>query len=662
VPLYALLMFPFDLGLNGYAYGMMISTAGELLGTYLIVVLWKKPHLQWWNGVDWTGASEGALNWRFVKLGGAASVQLFASFASSAVLYSLMATRSEVHLAAYGVLQGFTHMGSSLSHALFTATSICVGTRLGGADPVRSKQAALAGVVYNVILGLGLASVMLANPEGLSLLLVPNDEDAPTRKVVVDAIVPTAMYCILQALQWGFWSVLEGCARVSITSVFIIIGWWVVAVPGSFLALHLNSLEPCSIDADGADVESGNPSTEMALIMWCQCAGFLVCDLLMASCIIFGDWQALSDEAVANAQEDEEDAAKATSQDGDGKKGKLKNVEEAEGLAGAKSPPDSPDSLPDSSPDKSHQDPIINNKTNSRSHHSPPPTDNMYVPGAIPPSTPQPGASAANHMSAEGVTERRETVATAMIVLDEWLERWNALDEKVWTDSVLFNPKRVNVDRVRTSNSNDDQSESLLPPQQQKDQEADGNLQVFTLKKSSSFEIPLLPADDGDGSGNNRDGSSGDGGGGGDGRSYASKKFAQMLKPLKAMGWHHSQWQRREVLIDDEQPHKVKLDTICLRYSEDNQLLGEFASEYEVERVDDSESGGGGGGGEAELWKVKFLGMNDLQLSDDEEEEDEDEEDEDDRAEVCDEDLQRQPQEREQSEHGADAGAKRLLP
>jgi hypothetical protein len=42
--------------------------------------------------------------------------------------------------------------------------------------------------------------------------------------------------------------------------------------------------------------------------------------------------------------------------------------------------------------------------------------------------------------------------------------------------------------------------------------------------------------------------------------------------------------------------------------------------------------------------------------------EDEDEEDEDDRAEVCDEDLQRQPQEREQSEHGADAGAKRLLP
>lgn len=626
VPLYALLMFPFDLGLNGYAYGMMISTAGELLGTYLIVVLWKKPHLPWWNGVDWKGASDAALNWRFVKLGGAASVQLFASFASSAVLYTLMATRSEVHLAAYGVLQGFTNMGSSLSHALFTATSVCVGTRLGAGDPARSKHAALAGVVYNVLLGLGLASVMLSNPEGLSLLLVPNDEDAPTRKLVVDAIVPTAIYCILQAVQWGFWSVLEGQARVSITSVFIIVGWWVVAVPGSFLALHLNSLDPCSTDVAGGDSSGGNPSKDISLIMWCQCAGFLVCDLLMAYCVVFGDWQALSDEAVANAQEDENDVEQGTPQDANDKSKRNKAEEDNEEPVAAESPPkcsnhrtrlveanstmtlstpfefdeptraerrphiegesagrpcsavksieeitsrisDSPDSSPGSSSGKSQQHAIINTGQ--------PPKD-VQVPGAIPPLMP-PAVTVDGHASVDGVTE---TVATAMIVLDEWLERWNALDEQVWTDSVLFrNPKHA--ERVRSKDQAANTQHSLPQPQQA---EVERSL--------------LLPTDE-------------DAGGGGGDCSCTSKSFAHKLKALKAIGWHRSQWQRREVLIDDDHTGKVKLDTLCLRYSEDNQLLGEFASQYEIEKV--SKEGRESPGGEPrDLWKVKFLGMNDL--------------------------------------------------
>ena len=467
VPLYALLMFPLGLGLNGYAFGMLISTAGELIGTYLIVVLWKKPHLQWWEGIDWKGASDRALNWRFVKLGSAASVQLLASFASGAVLYSLMASRSEVHLAAYGVLQGFTHMGSSLSHALFTATSICVGTRLGAADPDRSKQAALAGVYYNLILGFGLAAALLVNPEGLSLMLVPNDEDAQTRKVVVDAIVPTAACCVLQSLQWGFWSVLEGQARVSITSVFIIIGWWVVGLPGSFLTLHLIVADPCSTD--------GSASKDITAVMWCLSAGFLACDLMMAYAVIFCDWQALSDEAVANAKEAEED--------------------EQEDDKSALSAPDSPD-------------------------------------------TPK---------KVDGVAE------TAMVVLDEWLERWNALDEKVWnTNSVLF--------------QEDGKGRALNEP----------------------LELPLIPAGDDNGSGSALNG--------------ASDKFSRMLKQLKAVGWHHSRWKRREVMIDSAQPDKIKLGTVCVRYTEDNQLLGEFESEYEAERVPER----------AGLWKLKFLGVDDL--------------------------------------------------
>ena len=84
--------------------------------------------------------------------------------------------------------------------------------------------------------------------------------------------------------------------------------------------------------------------------------------------------------------------------------------------------------------------------------------------------------------------------------------------------------------------------------------------------------------------------------------SGASDKFSRMLKQLKAVGWHHSRWKCREVMIDSDQPDKIKLGTVCARYTEDNQLLGEFESEYEAERVPER----------AGLWKLKFLGVDDL--------------------------------------------------
>lgn len=159
-------------------------------------------------------------------------------------------------------------------------------------------------------------------------LLVPNEGDEATREMIVAAILPTAVYCFLQAVQCelmtvertrctslypdqsrsctgGFWSVLEGQARVTITSAFVMTGWWLVVVPLCFVIIRV--LHADSDEADPCSEPPVSGTQEMQWIMWSHAAGFLVCDVMMAYSVFFCDWQALSDEAVANAAEDEED-------------------------------------------------------------------------------------------------------------------------------------------------------------------------------------------------------------------------------------------------------------------------------------------------------------------------------------------------------------------
>ena len=126
VPLFWLLMFPFEMGLEGHAYGMAISTAGELLGTYVIVVLWKKPHLEWWQGIDIKGAMNRSLNIRYMKLGASACLQLSAEFGSSAVIFGLLGTATGAPLLT-GPFVLFVHLIAISTLRAYRGT--CCGVR-----------------------------------------------------------------------------------------------------------------------------------------------------------------------------------------------------------------------------------------------------------------------------------------------------------------------------------------------------------------------------------------------------------------------------------------------------------------------------------------------------------------------------------------------------
>jgi Na+-driven multidrug efflux pump len=230
------------MGLVGFAHAYTIATCCELGTMWLVVVVWKKQHVeptQWWHGVRCRPALSVALSKRFVKLAAPMVVQMAADFAGSTIFYSLMSTVSTAHVAAFGVADALRGTGGSISMGLYTASSIRVGTLLGEGDPAGAKRAALAGVIYNVLLGSVLCVLLIVFRDGIAAFMVPNEADRAVKEMTSEAMVPLAVLVLLTALQWGLWSALEGQARACLTSVILSIGTWVIAVPSSVLALAL---------------------------------------------------------------------------------------------------------------------------------------------------------------------------------------------------------------------------------------------------------------------------------------------------------------------------------------------------------------------------------------------------------------------------------------
>jgi Na+-driven multidrug efflux pump len=238
VPLAYVLMFPLDLGLEGYAHAYTLATVGQLLTMWVIIGAWKKQHLRperWWHGVQCKEALDRALNVRFIKCMIPMTFQMVADSAGDTFYYAHMASFSERSLAAYGVCDALTGTGGSFSLALWTAVSIRAGTLLGENDPRRARKASTAGIVYGVVVGLLLSGLLFILRAPLARLLSPTD--TAVQKMMLDAIVPVCLFYFLSSVQYSLWGILQGQNRVSFVSVAISMNTWAFAVPFSYLSL-----------------------------------------------------------------------------------------------------------------------------------------------------------------------------------------------------------------------------------------------------------------------------------------------------------------------------------------------------------------------------------------------------------------------------------------
>lgn len=256
VPLAWLLMYHKGVGvalgtymtLDGYAYAYALSCAGQLLMIIAVVFVCTKEPTggrkgqgeKYWFGVDISGGLNPRLNGRFICLTAPQVVQYFLDAASSTWYYTKMSQYGAEQVGAYGVADALTGTGGCIALALYTATSIRVGTTLGEDNPERAQTAAMAGITYAALCGVIMAGVMYLLRKDLSYLFSPLDENV--RYLICDNILPVIGFYFLSAVQYGVWAVLEGQMRITATGICIAIGTWCVAIP----LMHIYMPEPVS--------------------------------------------------------------------------------------------------------------------------------------------------------------------------------------------------------------------------------------------------------------------------------------------------------------------------------------------------------------------------------------------------------------------------------
>jgi MATE family multidrug resistance protein len=245
VPLAWLLMYHKGVGqalgtymtLDGYAYAYALSCAGQLFMIIGVVFACTKEPTggrkgngeKYWFGLDISGGLNPKLNARFMCLTAPQVIQYFLDAASSTWYYTKMSTYGAEQVGAYGVADALTGTGGCIALALYTATSIRVGTTLGENNPERAQTAAFAGISYAGLCGVIMASLLYFLRNDLAYLFSPLDENV--RYLICTNIFPVVGFYFLSALQYGLWAVLEGQMRIAETGICIGIGTWCVGIP-----------------------------------------------------------------------------------------------------------------------------------------------------------------------------------------------------------------------------------------------------------------------------------------------------------------------------------------------------------------------------------------------------------------------------------------------
>lgn len=293
-------MFPMNYGLNGYAYGYALSSLIQCFLMWFVVFKWKKQHMnpvQYWHGFDLKAALNKKQTCRYIKMSTPMIVQLAMQSWASTFFYAFMASYGAEQVSGYGVADQMTGTGGSIALALYTATSVRVGTVLGENAPERAKTAALAGVCYSIVAGGVLASCMFLARGKLAMLFSPTDEYVQT--LIKNSSVPVAIFYFLNSVVYGLWAVLEAQMRPGIPSFGLVVSQWFVSVPLTVILLKFACITNLPQFAGLSPLE---------VCWWSQNVGQIMMLTLLGGSILCSDWEALAQEAVEYAASCEEEA------------------------------------------------------------------------------------------------------------------------------------------------------------------------------------------------------------------------------------------------------------------------------------------------------------------------------------------------------------------
>ena len=227
-----------EMGIAGAAYGTIISGAFTCL--IEAAVFLREPAVRA-DGLLRVLKLDRALMWRIIRFGTPSGLQLLMDIGSFTVFIMLTGRMGELALAASNIALSINNLAFAPLLGFGLAASMVVGQHQGACNSEAAQRAGYTGLKMGLVYMCAIGSTFVLFPKVYFDLFYSGDAGFS-----VEDLLRLGRAMLLMMAAWGVLdtvsivlsSALKGAGDTRFVMVYMIIGSWLVLVPGSFLLLR----------------------------------------------------------------------------------------------------------------------------------------------------------------------------------------------------------------------------------------------------------------------------------------------------------------------------------------------------------------------------------------------------------------------------------------
>ena len=232
--------FP-EMGIAGAAYATLISGFASCL--FQFAIFWRAPAVREAAEAERTlWRPDLAPLRRIVQFGTPSGLQLLMDIGSFALFIMLTGRLSDVSLAASNIAFSVNNLAFAPLLGFGMAASTLVGQHQGAHNPEAAMRAGYTGLKLGLVYMCAIGATFVLFPHGYFELFRPKNA-----AFTADELLSLGRTMLLLMTAWGLLDTvtivlsgaLKGAGDTRFVMVYMILGGWLVLVPGTLLLLHL---------------------------------------------------------------------------------------------------------------------------------------------------------------------------------------------------------------------------------------------------------------------------------------------------------------------------------------------------------------------------------------------------------------------------------------
>ena len=228
-----------EMGIAGAAYATLISGFATCL-LQLVIFFREQPIRA--SGLAALLKIDAALMTRIVRFGTPSGLQLLMDIGAFAVFIMLTGRLGEVSLAASNIAFSINNLAFAPLLGFGMAASTLVGQQQGARNPEAAERAGYTGLKMGLLYMCVIGATFVLFPKGYFELFRPKNATFSADELL--SMGRTMLYLmtawgLLDTVTIVFSGALKGAGDTRFVMLYMVVGSWVLLVPGTLLLLHL---------------------------------------------------------------------------------------------------------------------------------------------------------------------------------------------------------------------------------------------------------------------------------------------------------------------------------------------------------------------------------------------------------------------------------------